>query len=230
MALQAFGMFILGLECILRFRPNIVIDTQGCAFAYPWFWIAAVPIVAYVHYPFISFDMISAVSDGRVTVNNSFIFAHSKILSVIKMQYYRLLAVIYGVCGAAASLAMVNSTWTQDHIRSLWRWTQCSLVYPPCDLSRMQAFDIQEEREPIIFSLAQFRPEKNQLLQVHILKRLFERRPEWSSSIKLIFYGGCRNKADEGRARAIEKLAEEIGIRVKFMGSLLIDRILLRFM
>jgi alpha-1,2-mannosyltransferase len=94
----------------------------------------------------------------------------------------------------------------------------------------MQAFDIQEEREPIIFSLAQFRPEKNQLLQVHILKRLFERRPEWSSSIKLIFYGGCRNKADEGRARAIEKLAEEIGIRVKFMGSLLIDRILLRFM
>lgn len=207
-------MFWMGLECILRFRPNVVVDTQGCAFAYPWFWLAAVPIVAYVHYPFISSDMLSAVSDGCVAVNNSPAVARSGILSRIKLQYYRLVAAAYSLCGTTVDLAMANSTWTRNHIISLWRWTECRLVYPPCDLSKMQAFDTQQEREPIIFSLAQFRPEKGLPTQVHILKRLLDLRPEWRGGVKLVLFGGCRNSADRARAASIEALAKDLQVQV----------------
>ena len=47
---------------------------------------------------------------------------------------------LYGLCGFFVSLVMTNSSWTQAHIRSLWRlggqriWT----VFPPCDTSALQ--------------------------------------------------------------------------------------------
>jgi alpha-1,2-mannosyltransferase len=34
--------------------------------------------------------------------------------------YYRLFALLYGLVGRFADLAMVNSSWTYAHIASLW--------------------------------------------------------------------------------------------------------------
>ena len=43
--------------------------------------------------------------------------AHSPLASALKLQYYRLFAWGYGIAGRAASCVMVNSSWTEEHIR-----------------------------------------------------------------------------------------------------------------
>lgn len=239
--LQAFGMLLVGFECALRFpRPDLLVDTLGVAFAYPIFWLINVPIVAYVHYPFLCEQALNGRGGGR-----------------LKMACYRVLTRLYGLCGQLVERAACNSTWTFNRIAPLWE-TQASearrrgkdgeydedanngtdghaeveektpspsqrinIIYPPCDLSKMRQFDMTGEREPIIFSLGQFRPEKNQSLQLDILQCLLGRRPEWRDRIHLAIYGGCRDATDRARADALMQRA--VSLRLASCVSVVTD-------
>lgn len=60
-------------------------------------------------------------------------------LSRCKIIYYVLFSWMYGFVGSFTNLAMVNSSWTREHILKLWGVpgrTKC--VYPPCDTSGLQ--------------------------------------------------------------------------------------------
>lgn len=212
MILQAFGMLLMGIESIFRFQPDILIDTEGCAFSYPMFRMAGVKIIPYVHYPFISSDMIQAVDERKQAINNSGIVTRSDLLKKLKLSYYRMISFIYGYCGSCCSVALVNSQWTMDHMIRLWRTVEIHKVYPPCDIQNMGKLDIKQERQPIIFSLSQFRPEKNQQLQIHIMKKILELRPDLRGHVSLVVYGGCRNGNDVKRAAGLMALAEEFGL------------------
>ncbi len=61
------------------------------------------------------------------------------VLSFLKLIYYRIFALIYGLCGACAHVVMVNSSWTRRHVSNIW-WSraQPKLVYPPCDTEQLQ--------------------------------------------------------------------------------------------
>ncbi|GKU92146.1 hypothetical protein SLEP1_g5913 [Rubroshorea leprosula] len=63
---------------------------------------------------------------------------------------------------------MVNSSWTQSHIKKLWRIPNCTKqVYPPCDTSALQVLPLERlVGRPKIMSVAQFRPEKAHSLQL----------------------------------------------------------------
>ena len=62
---------ILGFEALMRFVPDIYIDSMGYAFTYPLFrYLASIPIFTYVHYPTISTDMLEQIRDRRPTYNN----------------------------------------------------------------------------------------------------------------------------------------------------------------
>lgn len=62
LVLQALGSIALAYEAISRFVPDVFVDTMGYPFIYPLVsWITNAPIAAYVHYPVISSDMISAM-------------------------------------------------------------------------------------------------------------------------------------------------------------------------
>lgn len=241
---QAIGMVLVGLECALRFpRPDLLLDTSGVAFAYPVFWLAGTPIVAYVHYPLLYEP---ATSEGG-----------------LKAAYHRVLTRVYALCGRLVSKAICNSTWTFDRIVPLWEDTRVkarvarkmgegeggegdkaadanvdtdataeadahaigsgrvSILYPPCDLDRLREFDVGGEREPILFSLGQFRPEKNQSLQLDILQCLLARRPEWRDRIHLAIYGGCRNASDRARADALMQRA--VSLRLATCVSVVTD-------
>jgi len=55
MLFQSLGSMIVGLECILRFTPDVYCDTMGAAFTYPVVhYLSGAKVVAYVHYPIIS--------------------------------------------------------------------------------------------------------------------------------------------------------------------------------
>lgn len=55
MLFQSLASVVVGLECILRFTPDIYCDTMGAAFTYPAaYYLAGAKVIAYVHYPIIS--------------------------------------------------------------------------------------------------------------------------------------------------------------------------------
>lgn len=147
---------------------QVWIDTVGWPASYPAAWLAGAQVVAYVHYPTISTDMLHRVARRDDAFNNSAAVSSSALKTQAKLLYYRLFALLYGWLGAFPMLVMVNSTWTQGHICAMWwRWRaqRPRIVYPPCDVGELQQLSLKQDRvsqsELALCSVAQFRPEKN---------------------------------------------------------------------
>ncbi len=178
---QSIGSMILGFEALIRFIPDIYIDSMGYAFTYPLFrYLASIPVLAYVHYPTISTDMLEQVRERRPTYNNRRLVANSSHVSQIKLIYYRLFAYLYGWCGKCAQMAYCNSSWTQGHIERIWKLPSRSihLVYPPCDVKQFLSMSLVNDDEQIlktIVSVGQFRPEKDHELQIRSFHELLQR-------------------------------------------------------
>lgn len=121
MFFQSFASMIVSLECIIRFTPDIYCDTIGAAFSYPVVKLLTnATILAYVHYPTISTDMMNKVREQRPSYNNTNVITKSITISYIKLCYYKIFAMLYTWAGSYAQLVMVNSTWTMNHIKQLW--------------------------------------------------------------------------------------------------------------
>lgn len=90
-------------------------------------------------------------------------------------RYYKLYAWTYAVTGSFASLVMVNSSWTKAHIESLWSTAQQRIVtvYPPCDTVVFQQL-AAGNRQKMILSVGQFRPEKDHMLQLKSFHRYLQ--------------------------------------------------------
>ena len=146
--------------------------------------------------------------------------------STVKLYYYRVFAYLYSLVGRAADVVMVNSSWTHAHIVSLWRGGNSgdgravNIVYPPCDTSRLQTLSF-EPRQPLIVSVAQFRPEKDHPLQIrafhHCLQKLGgdgDDEMEFKKNLKLVLIGGARDAEDRKRVESLKELARSLEIDV----------------
>ncbi|KAI9139129.1 hypothetical protein BKA69DRAFT_1110008 [Paraphysoderma sedebokerense] len=215
---QSLGSMWLGLEAVGKFVPDVFIDSMGYAFTYPLVkFFVGCPIAAYVHYPTISTDMISTVQNRTAQFNNDGQIANNKVLSIGKLIYYKLFALIYGFVGRFADVVMVNSSWTKSHINVIWNSPlKTYAVYPPCDTATLAKYNL-DGRKNIIISVAQFRPEKNHQLQLHAFKALLDSHPEYrlldSKAVYLVLLGSSRNEEDENRIEELKELAIELGIQ-----------------
>eukprot|EP00533_Pseudo-nitzschia_delicatissima_P002096 CAMPEP_0116105672 /NCGR_PEP_ID=MMETSP0327-20121206/15172_1 /TAXON_ID=44447 /ORGANISM="Pseudo-nitzschia delicatissima, Strain B596" /LENGTH=508 /DNA_ID=CAMNT_0003598123 /DNA_START=120 /DNA_END=1642 /DNA_ORIENTATION=- len=203
-------------------------DTTGCAFTFAvvrWMCPPTIRVLAYVHYPTISTDMM--MWEWQKTNNAS---VKRMIKTVIKLGYYYLFSIAYGLCGSTADLVMVNSTWTYNHIHSLWRFRSgvqrkqqpISIVYPPCRVPSNiddETYDNTDAplRENTIISIGQFRPEKNHKLQIQSLSVLLESHPELRTNkrdpVKLLLIGSCRNDSDRARVAELRQLVETLDLQ-----------------
>lgn len=178
---QSIGSMVLGLEALIRFVPDIYIDSMGYSFTYPiFYYLASIPILAYVHYPTISTDMLEQVKERRQTYNNRGVIANSSNVSQIKLIYYRIFAYLYGWCGRCVQIAYCNSSWTQGHIQHIWKLPSNSIyrVYPPCDVKQFLLMPLVNDDEQVlktIVSIGQFRPEKDHELQIRSFHELLQR-------------------------------------------------------
>ncbi|THV05614.1 mannosyltransferase [Dendrothele bispora CBS 962.96] len=92
---------------------------------------------------------------------------------------------------------------------------EARIVYPPVEPKEMVKFSL-EDREKVILSLAQFRPEKDHPTQLRAFAELLKTHPETgNNAVKLVLIGGCRNAEDEARVEALKKLARELDIENK---------------
>jgi alpha-1,2-mannosyltransferase len=237
MVLESWGSLRLAWRGLARSHargrvPHVWIDTTGCAFTYlPAVLLYGCTVVAYVHYPTISTDMLRLVWERprRASYNHAAEISNSRWKTAVKVIYYSAFALAYGAVGSLATCVMVNSTWTYHHIRFLWKgaaWRGAlSIVYPPCNVADLQALARPQTtttpRQPVILSIGQFRPEKDHSLQLQAVAKLFQDHPSLQTAqppVKLVMVGGCRNAADDARLAHLKELATTLGIadRVTF--------------
>lgn len=225
LVVESWGTMRLAYAALVRSKsqvPGIFIDTTGCAFTY---FVARIvfgcKLIAYVHYPTISTDMLSMVWERRrVTYNNQAYITSSRITTIIKLFYYSVFALVYGCVGSMCQLVLVNSTWTYNHIKSLWLLAaiqkRIHVVFPPCRISGEQNSSTSSndvgKRERIILSIGQFRPEKDHELQVESLAKLFENHPTMKGSIKMVMVGGVRGPGDRERLEHLKAIAKKRGL------------------
>ncbi|KAM8974972.1 GDP-Man:Man(3)GlcNAc(2)-PP-Dol alpha-1,2-mannosyltransferase [Pelodytes ibericus] len=220
---QSLGSIILGWEALVKCVPDVYIDSMGYAFTLPLFkYLGGCQVGCYVHYPTISTDMLSMVRSQRARFNNSAYISNNPVLSRLKLIYYNLFAMLYGLVGSCSDLVMVNSTWTFNHILNLWKCNgRTNIVYPPCDVQTFLDIKLDDDEEEnkvhSVVSVGQFRPEKDHPLQIRAFGALLARKtPEERANLKLILIGGCRNEEDEARVSKLKKLSMELGVPVEF--------------
>ena len=215
---QSFGSIILGFEALLKFIPDIYIDTMGYAFTLPLFrYLGGSKVACYVHYPTISTDMLERVASRSVSYNNAAIISRSKVLSYMKLLYYKLFAFTYGLAGRCSSVIIVNSTWTYNHICSIWvAPDKTHIVYPPCNIAEFLKIPLENDKdknEHSIVSIGQFRPEKDHPLQIRSFSKFLSNVPDHKKKhYKLVLVGGCRNEQDEKTVDTLRKLCQDLGI------------------
>ncbi|XP_036022639.1 GDP-Man:Man(3)GlcNAc(2)-PP-Dol alpha-1,2-mannosyltransferase isoform X1 [Onychomys torridus] len=216
---QSLGSILLGWEALMQRVPDVYIDSMGYAFTLPLFkYVGGCRVGSYVHYPTISTDMLSVVKNQNTGFNNAAFISRNAFLSKAKLIYYCLFAFIYGLVGSCSDVVMVNSSWTLNHILSLWKVRHCTnIVYPPCDVQTFLNIPLHEKRVTpghLLVSIGQFRPEKNHALQIKAFAKLLnEKAAESRPSLKLALIGGCRNKEDELRVNQLRKLSENLGVQ-----------------
>lgn len=213
---QNFMSIFVALEAAYRIAPEIYFETIGFTYTLPVFKLLyKSTVITYVHYPTISSDMIKNVkTNTHASYNNRQIFVRSPVMRSLKLVYYRILAYLYGKAGQQADLVMVNSTWTQNHIESLWN-RKAHVVYPPCDVESFKKVFANKNREKSkdglnIISIAQFRPEKNHQLQIEAFD-IFLSRTGYHES-RLMLYGGCRDEEDQKRVNELKDLIERLDL------------------
>uniref|UniRef100_A0A8C7FWQ3 GDP-Man:Man(3)GlcNAc(2)-PP-Dol alpha-1,2-mannosyltransferase n=1 Tax=Oncorhynchus kisutch TaxID=8019 RepID=A0A8C7FWQ3_ONCKI len=205
---QSVGSIFLGLEALTEFVPGVYIDSMGYAFTLPVLkYLGVCHVASYVHYPTISTDMLSVVRERNPRFNNADYISNNLFLSAVKFVYYCLLALLYGLAGSCSDVVIVNSSWTLNHILTLWRVTKRTcLVYPPSNTHTFLQLPLDEDSDRkchSIVSIGQFRPEKDHRLQIHTG---LVAGPGGRESMRLVLIGGCRNQEDEDR-----ELKRELG-------------------
>ena len=219
---QALGSVRLGAQALRQLVPEVFVDTSGWAFTYPLAWLAGAHVVAYVHYPTVSTDMLGRVWEGESTYNNDEAIANSSLKSLLKLVYYQAFAVLYGLAGAFASVVMVNSSWTGRHIRQLWWRGEPLRVFPPVETRDLQELRLDRPLKQLyLICVGQFRPEKNHKLLLHAFASMLDgartgaRRDNDSEAIlsaRLKLVGSCRNQGDVDRLDDLKCLCAKLRI------------------
>ena len=215
---QALGSVALGLDALLQAEGDVycMFDTMGYPFAYPIFhYVGGCKVCCYTHYPVISTDMLERVIQRRPSYNNDSVISQSATLSLAKSWYYRVFAKCYGVVGRYASLVFVNSNWTAQHIRSIWK-SKVHVLYPGVNTENVKDFPL-DGREDRVISVSQFRPEKDHILQVKSFKAFLSlwKQKNGDSCVppKLVMIGSVRNTDDEHVVASIRQAAQDVGMK-----------------
>lgn len=212
--MESWGTMKLAYKALEQVTPHVFFDTTGCAFTFIVArLLAGCQVAAYVHYPTISTDMLALVWERRPSYNHNVDIAKSALVTYVKLIYYAIFAALYGFCGSLAKLVMVNSTWTCGHVAFLWRGarSRITIVFPPCDVESLKSLPIDSNRERVVLSIGQFRPEKDHELQIQSLAMLRDKNPDMKD-VRLVLLGSCRGVDDEARVEQYQSLVKSLGL------------------
>lgn len=218
---QSLGSLMLAYDAFELLVPDIFIDTMGYAFSVALcrYLFPKVPTAAYVHYPTISTDMLQSLDDttGEKGIHSG---AGKGLKGKVKRYYWHAFAKLYGFAGRQIDVVMCNSTWTQGHIRELWKPKRASasfaaIVYPPCPVEELEAKirltqESEKQRGNTVLYIAQYRPEKNHSLILRAFAKFYHAAKD---KPRLVLIGSVRsNTPDEKHIYNLRLEARELKI------------------
>jgi len=101
-------------------------------------------------------------------------------------------------------------------------------VYPPCDTKALRKLPLKRAATTtdggrLVFSLAQFRPEKDHAKQLHAFARFLKNAPQHAAGgndrERFIVAGGCRGEGDKRRLHELHMLCSVLGLCVHVEGE-----------
>lgn len=187
-----------------------------------------VPTGAYVHYPTISTDMLSSL-DPKSATGTQGVNAGKGVgaAGMGKKLYWQLFAWVYSLVGGSVDVVMTNSSWTLEHITSLWsEWRKefkkpiPTVVYPPVAVEELEreidvSAESEKKREHILLYIAQFRPEKNHQLILNAFAEFMATGTPATKYAKLVLIGSVRDDGDSKRVYELRLMANELKIKEK---------------
>lgn len=143
----------------------------------------------------------------------------------VKTYYYRILIKFYQICGYFADEVAANSSWTRGHCDKLWdKKDKIKTIYPPCDTSEfINNISLDAPRENLMISFAQFRPEKDHMLQLEIWKTVLD-NPSCPPDAHFTMIGTCRGDDDKEIVEGLKKKAFALGIADKISFNINVSR------
>jgi alpha-1,2-mannosyltransferase len=210
--------------------PDIFVDTMGYAFSLAFCKVLFNDVLtgAYVHYPTISTDMLASLDPNSATGTHG-VNAGKGVgtAGTAKKIYWEFFAKAYSFVGGSIDVVMTNSSWTLDHINSLWgEWRKeflkprPTIVYPPVAVEEMErqidvSAESEKNREPLLLYIAQFRPEKNHQLILNAFAEFIATKTPATKGAKLVLVGSVRDDADSKRVYELRLMANELKIKDK---------------
>lgn len=232
---QSVGSLLMVWEAFTLLTPDIYIDTMGYAFtvALAKWLFPSMPTGAYVHYPTISTDMLSSLDDKSGTQGLNSGDGGGGIRGKAKQLYWNLFAKLYSWAGGHVDVVMTNSSWTQNHIASLWtasrqrqgRAAAIQVVYPPCAVQELEeGIDVdtvsEQSRTHDLIYIAQFRPEKMHHIIIEAFEKFLRDREDLANlepPPRLVLLGSVRDDADEKRVYKLRLQAQAVRDRIEFV-------------
>ena len=231
---QSIGSLIVAWDAFNLLPPDVFIDTMGYAFtlAFSAFLFPNTPTGAYVHYPTISTDMLSSLDQESGRGVNAGLGKGWR--GTVKRYYWFLFAKLYSWVGGQVDVVMTNSSWTQNHIMSLWgptrakrSWTKgTAVVFPPVAVEELEdeikvSEATEKTRQKHLLYIAQFRPEKDHHNIIVAFAKFLKAHPEFpkDESPKLVLIGSVRDEKDKMLVYKLRVLAQEhhISEQVEFV-------------
>lgn len=65
--------------------------------------------------------MLQSVWNRKKSFNNNSKIADSNVFTYAKYFYYKFIIYLYGIMGKYVDYPITNSTWTNNHIKSIWK-------------------------------------------------------------------------------------------------------------
>ena len=204
--LEALSHYLVMPYYLDQFMPDVMIESMSAHFSAKSAKLCNPDLkyITYVHFPFTS----QLVVDGfRRMISDKSAGLKRRIFGAIKWVYNVPLLWFYKGAGKSPDLILANSSWTADHCRHNWESyiNKIKVEYPPCNVNEFWCQDF-ENKEPLLLSFAQFRPEKRHEIQLDAWARFKREHP--NSKLKLKMVGSCK---DEGSM----KLSQEIEAKIK---------------
>lgn len=225
---QSIGSLILAWDAFSLLKPDIFVDTMGYAFAsgLSKFLFPDMPTGSYVHYPTISTDMLGSL-DATSPLGDKGVNAGkgSGTRGAVKKLYWDLFAKLYSFVGCTIDVVVANSTWTKNHLQSLWGpWrrefnkSRIGVLYPPVAVEELEReVEVSEasekNRQNILLYIAQFRPEKNHKLILTAFSEFMATKTAATKNTKLVLIGSVRDDADSKRVYELRLLANELHVK-----------------
>lgn len=220
---QIFGAMVLSLTAMLELSPDVWIDTMGLPGSYMLVnSILKIPIMSYVHYPIIQPEMFRKLKFQNVSQIRNIRLQIRDIFELGKFVYWKLMFYLYKYLGSSVVVTLANGTWTYNKISDAWSWNRrlgsyFGILYPPCGTEHLiERSKLNQKREDYLLLIAQFRPEKRQLLVLDSYHKFLEdvriNNPLLVGIPKLVFLGSCRTPGDTLTLESLKSRVEELGL------------------